>query len=289
MTNSFQTKEKRLRWMDLCCGCGIQGIFAYYISTYYRKLDEVVCVDINTRACHFVSANIALNGLGDDTDLVRPAIYAMQADVLQPFGPEYGSFDCILCNPPFVAVPKSLVSTLNSALYAIGGGRHGMNVLRGILNHVDHLLMNNSHSIILMVTELPNIEDSDYYVENLLAERLQGQMKIRIAFIKEDVEETAVYNEARSSENGITMNFNWAEDLHDSKVKNRALALVSILNDEDPCHAFRIHGMEKKMCYEDTDSHRDIIDEEDAFLTRAGVKFSRDRLLYDFNEHDETA
>jgi len=284
IVHSCQNQEKPLQCMDLCCGCGIQGLFAFYISTYFDPLDKVVCLDVNTRACHFVSANIALNQLGTVGD---PSIYAMQSNVLNPLPDQYlyGNFDCILCNPPFVAVPISYVSSLNPAQYAVGGGINGMKILKRILRDSAHLLKDNCHSILLMVTELPNIEESDNYMEDLLSIKDNRKLRIRIAYVKEDVEELEVYNNARSSENGITANFNWAEDLGNPVVTNRALALISVLNDDDLLQAQRVHSMEKRFCFEDTDrsgsgSDSYTIDEEDAFLTRAGIDFVRDRILY---------
>ena len=47
------------RLLDLCCGCGIQGVFATLSNS--ATFSKLVCSDVNERACRFAAANMALN------------------------------------------------------------------------------------------------------------------------------------------------------------------------------------------------------------------------------------
>jgi len=292
----LRPEETCTKYLDLCCGCGIQGIFVYYISTYFFPkitATKVVCLDVNVRACQFVAANIAINGLGSDVRLTTthgvPSIYAMQSDLMTIVQSQDDlpneTFDCIICNPPFVAVPSSYISSLAPALYAVGKGKNGMQILQRVIKDSIHHLQDNCCSILLMVTELPNIEVSDAYIEKFLSINETDKVRIRIAFVKDDVETVQVYNKARASENGYNTIFDWAhtnDNNHDNPlINNRALALVSIMKDDDDKDGKRVYCFENRNEDNDLKMGNEIytIDEEDVFLTRVGMEYVRGNLL----------
>lgn len=81
--------------LDLCCGCGVQGIHAVLSSFYKRKSRiseirlELLSMDINRRACHFVTANSCLN-FSFDKDMEEKRfgrniiIHSIQGDLYTP-------------------------------------------------------------------------------------------------------------------------------------------------------------------------------------------------------------
>jgi carbamoyltransferase len=101
--------------LDLCCGSGVQALFAASYS------DEVVGVDINPRALRFARFNAALNRVDRAT--------FVEGDTYAPIDGE--RFDAILANPPFVPWPND-----DSGLLFRGGGARGEDVLESILRGV---------------------------------------------------------------------------------------------------------------------------------------------------------
>lgn len=278
------------RVLDLCCGCGIQGIFAAKRSPSWSNPSvrtELLAMDVNTRAVRFAMANACLNGLfvsEEEEDLfgTTPFKYSsIEADVYEPvggisdvdrFSRQIGRFDYILCNPPFVAVPsaKNMVG-MAPALYAVGGGRDGMNVLRCILKQCFDVLADGIDQQLLMVTELPNIETSCA----LLSSMLPSTARVRVAYIEDDVETTDDYAKEREVEAGFdiaTRDWNPSSN----HIVNRALALMSISR--------AISSDMDLFCFR-TEFDSEIVpgsantDEEDQFLTQHGILFSREHLL----------
>jgi methylase of polypeptide subunit release factors len=259
------------RVLDLCCGCGIQGIFAAKQSSSWnnpRVQTELVAMDINERAVRFAMGNACLNGLfASDT----PSVYsAIEADLYEPVrgstsSRQIGRFDCILCNPPFVAVPIANDMTgIAPALYAVGGGRDGMNVLRRILEKCFDILDDGEHRQLLMVTELPNVETSCA----LLSSMLPTAARVNVAYIGDDVETTYDYAKEREVEAGFDIaTRDWRPT--SNNITNRALALISISRS--------ITSEKNLFCYRN-ELNRDA-DEEDQFLTRDGIHFVRENLL----------
>ena len=308
--NQKQGQTPPLRILDVCCGCGIQGLFlagravsaANVNAPCTSNVEELFCMDINPRASHFTTANMALNGLipkqrgGDGSCSIE--ICSIWADLFQPMklsakptsqlvrmsalmtavAPDriIGKFDFILSNPPFVAVPlANRVPTMSPALYSAGGGFDGMGLLRRMLKDCLQLLSPASATgKILMVTELPNIQESCTLIQNLLrgdGERSsetsvagsssnaaiyssssregsptltpkRDQPEVRIAYVEEDVETIQDYVTEREQEAGCYIQGrDWSSnpnnycDMH--TIYNRALALVSITlqQQQQPC------------------------------------------------------
>ena len=112
---------------------------------------------------------------------------------------------------------------IEPALYAVGGGRDGMNVLRRILEKCFDILDDGEHRQLLMVTELPNVETSCA----LLSSMLPTAARVNVAYIEDDVETTYDYAKEREVEAGFDIaTRDWRPT--SNNITNRALALISI-------------------------------------------------------------
>lgn len=273
------------RVLDICCGCGIQGIFSAKRSRSWAGSSircELISMDINPRACHFVCANAVLNGLVSEDN----TIYSIEADLFIPLHVHQdikkvqsdnfiGKVDMILTNPPFVAVPFANNPRLDSALYAAGGGYDGMHLVREIINKSSvHLSDGNGGPQLLMVTELPNIETSCNLLETFLDN--PKDIQINVAYIEDDVEHMEDYAKEREEEAGQqVIGRDWNPTI--GLIKNRALVLISISKDIK-CDTAK-HGL---FCFNEDATNNSVslcdADEEDQFLTPKGIRFARRNL-----------
>jgi hypothetical protein len=258
------------RLLDLCCGCGIQGIFAVLCNP--ATFSILVCSDVNERACRFAAANMALNIKHD-----KVFCYAVKGDLFENVNEK---FDCILSNPPFVATPSVGVSLhMAPASYAIGGGVDGTDILHRIVKGSDQYLEGDDARLIL-VTELPNIEWSCSLIQSFLP--IEVPASIRIAYVGRDVETIQQYSAVRQAEasSNSDSSRDWGTAQLKSGIRNRALALLTLSSygtgNERHLHEY---GSSSEV---DLASENNIssLDEEDAFLTREGIEFTRSRLLY---------
>ncbi len=282
-TDIFNTNDasKSSRVLDLCCGCGIQGIFAAKKSMSLEKQEvfsQLICMDINKRASRFVTGNACLNGLSSTKKF---SVFAVEADLYKPIhcGPGQGSsnmpmigtFDNILCNPPFVAVPFAKLLEMTPSLYSAGGGYDGTHLLRLILKDCFDVLYSGHSSTLYMVTELPNVEDSCKLLESFLESETEA--KIKVAYIEDDVETVEEYAMEREIEAGIRRE---SRDWNPSKaIRNRALVLISISRTEK-------ESTQGLFCYTGegiTQPPSNAVDEEDQFLTTRGIEYARRHLL----------
>jgi SAM-dependent methyltransferase len=90
------------RALDVGCGSGILGIFAA------RNHGRVVGTEISPEAVEVARVNVVLNGLEGKVEILA-------GDVYGPLAPE--SFDLIVSNPPYVALPGDLAFPT----YGMGG------------------------------------------------------------------------------------------------------------------------------------------------------------------------
>ena len=116
------------RILDLCCGSGcISCALAHELPA-----SRVVAVDISTAALGICRKNVALNRLNS-------RIICMQADAGKqpPFG--LGSFDLIVCNPPYIATSE--IAELDPSvkdyepLLALDGGEDGLSFYRSVIKY----------------------------------------------------------------------------------------------------------------------------------------------------------
>ena len=301
-TQLFNTGIESSRVLDLCCGCGIQGIFAA-AREHGMILNEripgknqsnkhhLVCMDINERAKHFVTGNICLNGLSKGNNIKNSSpfdIFFIHGDLYEPIiknttnlttlenaSHVIGHFNHIISNPPFVAVPKTKGPiSLYPALYSAGGGMDGMNLLRRILIDYHKILKReSSSSSLLMVTELPNVEESCTLIKSLLGMDVSEKSRIRVAYIGDDVEQVEEYAREREAEAGLCVNSqDW--NTNAGGIRNRALVLLSLSQERGDANLDlgNYEGPPGGSSDHDADS-------EDKFLTKDGIKFCRDFIL----------
>ena len=267
------------RFFDVCCGCGIQGIFALCASqmVHPEASCKLLLADINERAIHFATANLALNNIS------AKAACALCCDLFDGLNCRTDEFDHIISNPPFVAVPAFSAPQLQPALYAIGGGTDGMHLLRRLLANCFDFL--NSTATLIMVTEVPNVEHSCDMLRYFLPEELRDDVIIRVAYVEDDVETLGSYSRVREEEAGLEYARDWATPMQKDDIFNRALVLISMhRKSPENTTSSGDHGL---FCFASAsnvtstipDFQEDAADEEDAFLTPKGVAFARNSLL----------
>ena len=119
------------RVLDVCCGCGIQGLAAAA-----RGARFVLLSDLSPRAIHFARLNARLNQLNASVVGAEPGSGYTPAKRHLSMTRDL-PFDLVLCNPPFVAVPSRL--KLDPALY-VAGGDDGAELVRSFLDDAPRIL-----------------------------------------------------------------------------------------------------------------------------------------------------
>ena len=120
-------RKNDARILDLCCGSGCIGC----ALAKELPLSRVVMADISSAALAVARQNAERNGLA-----VRTAF--AEADAMQPPPMYLGSFDMIVCNPPYIETAE--IETLDESvrLYephaALDGGADGLVFYRAVLN-----------------------------------------------------------------------------------------------------------------------------------------------------------
>ena len=136
--------------LDVCCGSGIQALAA--LATY---ADRAVCADVSARAVHFSRFNAQLNGCAERLTACVSDVYSSERVW------ELGPYDCILANPPFVAVPRppgGLSENVDWALYA-DGGPDGAQVLNRVVADADNDALLRPNGVLSIVSEFPNLNN----------------------------------------------------------------------------------------------------------------------------------
>jgi len=232
------------------------------------SLDGLVCADVNPRACCLATANAALNCVSS---------LAIETNVFEHLESTAGGYRWMLCNPPFVAAPSQIMgqsNMRNNSLYA-GGGEDGTEVVERFLSDAFGFLEDNGK--IVMVTELPNVEDSCQFLRSFMAGELR-RVGISVVYVGADVEKVADYALKREEEQSFQQDTHsqWIERQRNRGIRNRALVVVALHEgmDFDSVH-----------CYEDeavalrNEMVQDAGDEEDALLTTSGIRYLRSSLL----------
>ena len=119
--------DSELRILDLCTGSGCIGC----ALAHFLPGSRVVLADVSTRALRIARENAQRCGLG-----VRAV--TLEADVLAPAPARLGSFDLIVCNPPYI--PTAELQGLDASVrdyephLALDGGEDGLQYYRAVLN-----------------------------------------------------------------------------------------------------------------------------------------------------------
>ena len=119
-------RDSELRILDLCTGSGCIGI----ALAHFLPKSRVVLADASADALRVAKENIQRCGLGTRA-------LTIEADALAPAPPRLGSFDLIVCNPPYI--PTAEIGTLDASVHerephmALDGGEDGLKFYRAIL------------------------------------------------------------------------------------------------------------------------------------------------------------
>ena len=119
-------RDSELRILDLCTGSGCIGI----ALAHFLPKSRVVLAAASADALRVAKENIQRCGLGTRA-------LAIEADALAPAPPRLGSFDLIVCNPPYI--PTAEIGTLDASVrerephMALDGGEDGLMFYRAIL------------------------------------------------------------------------------------------------------------------------------------------------------------
>ena len=125
--------DSELRILDLCTGSGCIGI----ALAHFLPQSHVVLADVSPAALRIARENAQHAGLG-----VRAV--TVEADVLGPVPARLGSFDLIVCNPPYI--PTAEIATLDESVrdyeprLALDGGEDGLRFYRAVLGGWKSLL-----------------------------------------------------------------------------------------------------------------------------------------------------
>ena len=121
----LRSKEERQRVLDLCCGSGCVGLALAACAPDTR----VVLADISRAAVKTARQNSIKNGL-------TRSVTVLEADALRRPPTVLGSFDMIVCNPPYI--PTVEILTLDPSVrdyeprLALDGGPDGLSFYRAI-------------------------------------------------------------------------------------------------------------------------------------------------------------
>lgn len=147
----FVKSEHYNRVLDLCAGSGVQGL------NLAAHSDNVVAIELNDIAYASAILNAKINNINSEKYQIRKGNLYDVAD---------GNFDCIISNPPFVPVPKSITFPLCG-----DGGEDGQDIAREIINGYDKFLLKDGKAY--MVLECIGDEIGPYII-NYMKDRLKS-------------------------------------------------------------------------------------------------------------------
>lgn len=130
---NLRGRKMDARVLDLCCGSGCVGCAV----AHELPATRVVMADISTDALHISRINARLNGLS-------PRITCIELDATEPPPMLIGTFDIILCNPPYI--PTADILELDSSVrdyepvWALDGGEDGLTFYRAVTKNWKDLL-----------------------------------------------------------------------------------------------------------------------------------------------------
>lgn len=232
---------RRKHVLDLCCGCGIQGLVALS-----RWAEGATFVDMNPRAVSFTSFNLFLNGFDEERWMV------MSGDLYSALEDDTEVVDAIIANPPYIPAGNGA-----AGLEMFGdGGPDGEDVIRRIVaGAVVHLAHGG---FLAIVSNLVNVADYGSKLQQWWAAGLVEQDEAMKAAGKEAMKDgddpgyealvlygvvwdTALYAQLIVGEGdpGQAVKKNYEAGLLDAGVKNvtNGLVFMRVTPDGGPCTA----------------------------------------------------
>jgi hypothetical protein len=150
---------KAERVLDLCAGTSIQSYNLLNICS------NITAAELNPRAIEYAKVTRLINGV--------QCINIIQSDLWDSIN---GTFDVIICNPPYLPIPQGNVS--GKTLDAFGGGELGMEIPLRIVDGLGEHLSPEGYSAVLAAS--PIIKGKDTLVENLLPIAEKHGLSIRV-------------------------------------------------------------------------------------------------------------
>lgn len=133
-------KKNDARILDLCAGSGCIGC----ALAHTLPASRAVLVDKSAKALGIAHRNIRLNGL-------EGRVLCVEADVTRQPPLRLGSFDIIVCNPPYIetdVIPTLDVSVRDyEPVWALDGGKDGLDFYRAVLARWKDLLRTASYLV----------------------------------------------------------------------------------------------------------------------------------------------
>ena len=133
-------RKNDARVLDLCTGSGCVGC----AIAHELPASRVVLIDNSPEAVNLAKRNAALNGLDD-------RVLCVEADINEQPPIRLGSFDMIVCNPPYIRtdeIPSLDISVRDyEPVWALDGGSDGLEFYRAVLKRWKDLLRSASHLI----------------------------------------------------------------------------------------------------------------------------------------------
>ena len=124
--NLSGNSDSELRILDLCTGSGCIGV----ALAHFLPKSRVVLADVSEDALRVARENIQRCALGTRA-------LCIEADALTPPSQRLGSFDLIVCNPPYI--PAREIAALDASVrnfeprLALDGGDDGLRFYRAVL------------------------------------------------------------------------------------------------------------------------------------------------------------
>lgn len=132
---SLSDANKKIHIMDVCCGSGNVGLAV----AYYNPNCFVYSSDLSIDAVELTQENINLLNF-------KKRVRVKQGDMMSAFEnkEEYGEFDLIICNPPYISSLKvqkmELEISLNEPKVAFDGGMLGINIIQKLISEAPKYL-----------------------------------------------------------------------------------------------------------------------------------------------------
>lgn len=126
--DSISGRKMDARILDLCCGSGCIGC----AIAHELPATRIVSVDISAKALQVARKNAEINR-------VTGRMLCIQSDAMSSPPMGIGTFDLIVCNPPYIATGELMTLDCSvrdyEPLWALDGGQDGLDFYRKILKH----------------------------------------------------------------------------------------------------------------------------------------------------------
>jgi hypothetical protein len=151
-----------------------------------------------------------------------------------------------------------------------------MDCCRRILQSLFAFLWDDLNAIALVITEVPNVEESCEMLQSYLPDSFKTIACIRVSYVEEDVETAVQYSREREADaTGDTASSerkDWSLPMTKAGVYNRAFILMSFRRTTSTNDNLGLRNFSSGISIDD---EIDLADEEDALLTSNGIAFSR--------------